>query len=61
LAALKQLRARFESRLQRQQKILDSEVTAFGEGAKDDPNIAIGYRILTAKPSADMPSLPPNF
>lgn len=61
LAALKQLRARFESRLQRQQKILDSEVKAFGEGAKDDPNIAIGYRILTAKPSADMPSLPPNF
>ena len=61
LAALKQLRARFESRLQRQQKILDSEVKAFGEGAKDDPNIAIGYRILTAKPSADMPSLPPDF
>ena len=61
LDALKQLRSRFASRLERQEKVFESEVNAFGEGAKEDPNIKIGFRILSAKPSAEMPSLPHNF
>jgi hypothetical protein len=61
LDALKQLRSRFASRLERQEKVFESEVNAFGEASKEDPNIKIGFRILSAKPSAEMPSLPPNF
>ena len=61
LDALKQLRSRFASRLERQEKVFESEVNAFGEASKEDPNIKIGFRILSAKPSASMPSLPPNF
>jgi hypothetical protein len=58
---LMKIKARVEAKVARLDSALQSKIEAFGEAAKGDPNAEFAFKILSAKPRAQMPGLPSNF
>jgi len=58
---LMKIKARVEAKVARLDSALQSKIQAFGEASKGDPNSEFAFKILSAKPRAQMPGLPANF
>lgn len=58
---LMKIKARVEAKVARLDSALQSKIQAFGEASKGDPNSEFAFKILSAKPRTQVPSLPANF
>jgi hypothetical protein len=58
---LMKIKARVEAKVARLDSSLQSKIQAFGEASKGDPNSEFAFKILSAKPRTQVPSLPSNF
>jgi hypothetical protein len=58
---LKKIQARVEAKLARVESTFQNKLQAFGEASKGDSNAQFAFKVLSSKPSAEMPGLPANF
>ena len=58
---LKKIKARVEAKVARLESSFQNKVQAFGEASKGDSNAEFAFKVLSAKPRTQVPSLPANF
>lgn len=58
---LMKIKARVEAKVARLESAFQNKVQAFGEASKGDSNAEFAFKVLSAKPRAQVPSLPANF
>ena len=58
---LKKIKARVEAKVARLESSFQNKIQAFGEASKGDSNAEFAFKVLSAKPRTQVPSLPANF
>lgn len=57
-SVLEKIKARVEAKVSRLESAFQDRIKAFGEASKGDPNAEFAFKVLSAKPSAQLKSFP---